>query len=75
MSQQQQQAARQLETGERERFDLGETSLLFVNLRELASGDASLQVADAAAGLFKAHADYQAILANPLTISGDTYEH
>ena len=75
LSQQQQQAARQLETGERERFDLGETSLLFVNLRELASGDASLQVADAAAGLFKAHADYQAILANPLTISGDTYEH
>lgn len=70
LSQQQQQAARQLEQGERTRFELGETTLLFVNLREIASGDASLQVADAAASLFKAHADYQAVLANAVADSG-----
>lgn len=66
LSEQQQQAARQLEEGERTRFEWGETTLLFVNLREIASGDATLQAADAAASLFKAHADFQAAVAAPL---------
>lgn len=68
LASQQKQAARQLEEGERTRFELGETTLLFVNLREIASGDALLQAAEAANSLFKAHADYQATLALPLQI-------
>lgn len=66
LSRQQQRAAEQLEDGERIRFDLGATTLLFVNLREIAAGDATLQAAEAANALFKAHADYQATLALPL---------
>lgn len=66
LSQQQQRAAEQLEDGERTRFELGDTTLLFVNLREIAAGDARLQAAEAANALFKAHADYQATLALPL---------
>ena len=66
LSQQQQQAAQQLEDGERSRFDLGDSTLLFVNLREIAAGDARLQAAEAATSLFKAHADYQAIVAESL---------
>jgi outer membrane protein TolC len=63
LSNQQQQAAHQLEQGERDRFELGESNLLFVNLREIAHGDAALMAAEAASTLFKAHADYQAALA------------
>lgn len=66
LSGQQQRAATQLEEGERTRFELGESTLLFVNLREIATGDATLQAAEAANSLFKAHADYQAALALPL---------
>lgn len=66
LSRQQQQAAERLVDGERTRFDLGNTTLLFVNLREMAAGDASLQVAEAAKTLFKAYADYQATLALPI---------
>ena len=66
LSGQQLQAARKLEDGERSRFEWGETTLLFVNLREIASGDAALQAAEAAASLFKAHADFQAAVAGPL---------
>lgn len=66
LSRQQWQAAQQLAQGEQSRFDLGETTLLFVNLREIASGDAALMAADAQANLFKAHADYQAALGEPL---------
>ncbi len=62
LSAQQQQAAQQLEEGERTRFELGESTLLFVNLREIASGDAALLAAEAAGTLFKGHADYQAAL-------------
>ncbi|MSP27617.1 MAG: TolC family protein [Methylococcales bacterium] len=63
LSQEQQQAAQKLEEGEHERFDLGDSTLLVVNLRAIAHGDAQLQVAESTNNLFKAHADYQAILA------------
>ncbi|WP_150050771.1 MULTISPECIES: TolC family protein [Methylomonas] len=62
LSREQQQAARMLEDGERTRFDLGETTILFVNLREIAAGDAALMAAEAGAGLFKANVDYQAVI-------------
>lgn len=60
---QQQQAAKTLAEGERNRFALGESTLLFVNLRELAYGDAELQVAETQSQWFKSWADYQAVLA------------
>lgn len=41
------EAAAVLERGERTRFELGETSLLFVNLREQASAEARLREVDA----------------------------
>lgn len=75
LSRLQQQAAKQLEDGERTRFQLGETTLLFVNLREIAAGDAMLQAAEATSSLFKAHADYQATLAAPLVVEvGDQHD-
>ncbi|MGY6274572.1 TolC family protein [Methylomonas sp. MgM2] len=66
LSRQQLQAAQQLEEGEQQRFELGATTLLFVNLREIAHGDAAMTVAEAQANLFKAHADYQAALGMPV---------
>ena len=66
LSKDQQKAALQLEEGEQTRFELGESTLLVVNLREMANGDAALSAAQAASTLFKAHADYQAVLANQI---------
>ncbi len=63
LTKKQRQAAKLLEEGERSRFDLGESNLLFVNLRELASGDAELMAAEVTNTLFRAYADYQAVLA------------
>ncbi|MBL1262448.1 TolC family protein [Methylomicrobium sp. RS1] len=68
LSRNQQKAARQLEEGEQSRFDLGESTLLVVNLREMAHGDAALAAAEAASALFKAHADYQAVLGNQIRL-------
>ncbi len=68
LSQQQWQAAQQLEQGEQSRFDLGESTLLFVNLREIANGDAAMMAAEAQANLFKAHADYEAALGSPIDL-------
>lgn len=62
LSSQQLQAAQQLEDGERTRFELGESNLLFVNLREIATGDAALMFAETTANLFRSYADYQARL-------------
>jgi outer membrane protein TolC len=69
LSRQQWQAAQQLEQGEQSRFDLGESTLLFVNLREIANGDAAMMAAEAQANLFKAHADYQAALGTPIELN------
>ena len=68
LSRQQLLAAQQLEEGEQQRFDLGVTTLLFVNIREIAHGDAAITLAQAQANLFKAHADYQAALGSPIEI-------
>jgi outer membrane protein, heavy metal efflux system len=62
LSAEQLNAAEQLEEGERTRLDLGESTLLFVNLREIASGDAAISFAEANANLFRSYADYEAIL-------------
>lgn len=62
LNKQQQKTADELAEGEQTRFDLGASNILFVNMRELASGDAALLAMEAASNLFKAHADYQAAL-------------
>jgi len=41
------EAAREVAQGERERFDLGATTILFVNLREQAAADAEMALIDA----------------------------
>ncbi len=61
--------AKQLKEGERTRFELGETSLLFVILREVVTGDALLESAQAASSLLKTLAEYyQATLAASLVV-------
>ncbi len=62
LSAEQLNAAEQLEDGEKIRFELGESTLLFVNLREIATGDAALLYAEADASLFRSVADYHAVL-------------
>ena len=48
-----------MEEGERTRFELGDSNLMFVNQRELASGDAAILVADAYNSFHKSLADYR----------------
>ncbi len=55
--------ALQLEEGERTKMELGDSSLLFVNLREQATAEARLREIDAWADLHKAHALLRAALA------------
>lgn len=62
LSKAQLETAKALQEGEQQRFDLGESTLLVVNLREIASGDAALAVMEAANSLFKAHADFKVAL-------------
>lgn len=65
LARQQRALAIQLEKAERTRFDLGESNLLLVNLREQASADAALLEADAWVTSLRAQADYRAALADP----------
>lgn len=65
LSKQQYQTALELQAGEQERFDLGASNILFVNIREIASGDAAVSAMEAANNLFKAHADFQVALGVP----------
>lgn len=51
--------ALQMEEGERTRYELGDSTLMFVNQRELASGDAALLAAEALNSFFKSLADYR----------------
>ncbi|PPD17370.1 MAG: type I secretion protein TolC [Methylomonas sp.] len=62
LSKAQLQTAQLLQEGEQQRFDLGESNILIVNLREITSGDAGIAVIEAANSLFKAHADFQVAL-------------
>ncbi len=54
------EAARQLADAERERFDLGDSTLFVVNLRELAAFEAQVREVSALAGYYSAFANYQA---------------
>lgn len=57
--------ALELEKGERTRFELGESNLLFVNLREQATGEARLREVDARLDGLKAAAAFLAVSAQP----------
>lgn len=54
--------ARQMEAAERRKFDLGDSNLLLVNLREQATADAALTEVEAQFNYFAAEADYRAAL-------------
>ncbi|SMF97643.1 Outer membrane protein TolC [Methylomagnum ishizawai] len=62
LAREQRATARQLAEAERDRFELGDSTVLTVDLRELAAGDAALAEAEAMATFFKAMADYRAAL-------------
>lgn len=64
LARQQRALAVQLEKAERTRFELGESNLLLVNLREQASADAALAEAEALGASLRSQADYQAALAD-----------
>ncbi len=56
--------AKQMEIAERRKFDLGDSNLLLVNLREQATADAALTEVEAQLNYFNAEADYRAALAS-----------
>ena len=58
--------AHRVEEAERERFRLGASTLLSVNLREQAAAEAKVRAVDSAAGLKRAMADYLAVTARGL---------
>lgn len=55
--------ARKLEQGERERFEHGDSNILFVNLREQATADASTREVEALADYHKGVAQLRGVLA------------
>jgi len=55
--------AHTMEQAERRKFDLGDSNLLLVNLRELATADAEKSVLQAMLDYFQAQTDYRAALA------------
>jgi outer membrane protein TolC len=50
--------ARELARAERQKFDLGDSTLIFVNLREQAAAEAAIREIDALADFQKAYASY-----------------
>ena len=63
------EAARKLEQGERKRFVMGDSNLIFVNLREQTAAEAAIREVDALLDFQKALAAYQAALAEPIPAS------
>lgn len=59
--------ARQMEIAERRKFDLGDSNLLLVNLREQATADAAATEVEAQLNYFEAQAEYRAALASDAT--------
>ena len=63
LARQEQEVAQRLAEAERERFELGDSTLFVVNLRELSAAGARLKVASALADCHKARAIYRAAAA------------
>ncbi len=62
--------ARTMEQAERRRFDLGNSNMLMVNLRELATASAAKNVLEARLDYFQALADYRAAIALDVNLEG-----
>ncbi|NVI97132.1 TolC family protein [Myxococcus sp. AM009] len=60
--------AREIERSERTRFELGESTLLFVNLREQTSAEAAVREVDALTDYHKAVASLRAAAALPVAV-------
>ena len=61
------EVARELQGLEKDRFDLGDSTLFLVNLREQATFDAEVRAVSALEDYFRAYAGYQASTAEPLS--------
>lgn len=75
LADQQQSLANQLEEGEKTKYSLGESNLMLVNLRELASGDASMIYADALNSYHRALADFRFSSGEFSHITEDVHHH
>lgn len=75
LADEQRHIALRLEEGEKTRYSLGESNLMLVNLRELASGDAGLTYADALNSYHRALADYRFASGEFSHISSDGNHH
>lgn len=62
--------ARELERAERARFELGESSLLFVNLREQTAAEAAVREVDALTDYHKSEASLRAAAVIPVAVAG-----
>lgn len=75
LADQQRTLARQLEEGEKTKYGLGESNLMLVNMRELASGDASMTYADALNSYHRALADFRFSSGEFTQLSEDSHHH
>lgn len=75
LADQQRSLARHLEEGEKTKYGLGESNLMLVNLRELASGDASMTYADALNSCHRALADFRFSSGEITHLSEDAHHH
>lgn len=75
LADQQRSLARHLEEGEKTKYGLGESNLMLVNLRELASGDASMTYADALNSYHRALADFRFSSGELTHLSEDEHHH
>lgn len=75
LADQQRSLARQLEEGEKTKYLLGESNLMLVNLRELASGDAAMTYADALNSYHRALADYRFSSGEISRLAEDAHHH
>ncbi len=66
--------ARTMEQAERQKFELGDSDLLLVNLREKATADAAKTVLQAMLDYFQAQADYRAAMALDVNPEGSQSE-
>lgn len=75
LADQQRNLARQLEEGEKTKYGLGESNLMLVNLRELATGDASMIYADALNAYHRALADFRFSSGEFSQLTEDSHHH
>jgi outer membrane protein, heavy metal efflux system len=61
------QTTKRVEDGERTRFDLGDTNLFTLNLRELATAEAEIREVNAYADYYRAYALYELSIAHALS--------